>query len=115
MFKSSPDFEEPADAGTDNVYNVVVQASDGGTGTTARLEVTVTVTNVDEDGVVGISLRQPQAGTELTATLEEPDGGASISGQPIDTEWQWARSANGSSWTDITGATATLVTLHTGL
>ena len=52
-------------------YKVVVQASDGGTETTAQLEVTVMVTNVDEDGVVGISLLQPQVGTELTATLEE--------------------------------------------
>ena len=45
-FLSAPDFEEPADAGTNNVYDVTVQASDG-TRTTTQA-VTVTVTDVNE-------------------------------------------------------------------
>ena len=108
MFKSPPDFEaaKGGPTGTSNTYNVVVQASDGGTRTTGRLLVTVEVTDEDEDGVVGISLRQPQVVVPLMATLAEPDRGANSAPQPIDTSWQWARSANGSSWTDITGATA---------
>ena len=36
-FKASPNFESPGDAGTDNTYNVVVQASDGGKTEPAQL------------------------------------------------------------------------------
>ena len=46
-FKSSPDHETPADADTDNVYMVTVVASDGTYFDTH--DVTVTVTNVDEE------------------------------------------------------------------
>ena len=46
---SPPDFEEPADSGGDNVYNVVVQASDDSiTPNTDMLPVTVTVRAVNE-------------------------------------------------------------------
>jgi hypothetical protein len=44
-FKSPPDFEAPTDAGGDNVYNIVVQASDGGFTTTRAIAVTVTPLN----------------------------------------------------------------------
>ena len=44
-FKSPPDFEAPTDAGGDNVYNIVVQASDGGFNTTQAIAVTVTPLN----------------------------------------------------------------------
>jgi len=46
-FKVSPDFEEPADAGGNNVYDFSVNAFDG-TATTSQA-VAVTVTNVAED------------------------------------------------------------------
>ncbi|WP_420623686.1 cadherin domain-containing protein [Candidatus Poriferisodalis sp.] len=49
-FRSPPDFEMPADAGADNVYDVAVQASDG-EGTTNR-HVTVTVFDVDEAATI---------------------------------------------------------------
>ena len=45
-FSSTPDYEAPADAGTNNVYLVEVRASDGNN--TGTLDVTVTVTNVNE-------------------------------------------------------------------
>ena len=45
-FRNPPDFERPADSGRDNVYEVTVRASDGRVHGT--LEVTVTVTAVDE-------------------------------------------------------------------
>ena len=44
-FRAPPDFEMPADAGANNVYDVTVQASDSG-GATGH-DVTVTVTDVD--------------------------------------------------------------------
>ena len=46
-FKSSPDYEAEADADTDNAYEVTVVASDPA-GNEARMEVTITVTDVDE-------------------------------------------------------------------
>ena len=99
-FNSSPDYEDPQDDSTDNAYQVTVRAYDGAA--TGALAVTITVTDVDEAGVVSLSPDQPQVGTELTATLADPDD--SISG----TTWQWASSFDGSTnWSNISGATST--------
>ena len=46
-FSSSPNFEAPADANTDNMYMVTVKASYGGE--TEMVAVTVTVTDVEEE------------------------------------------------------------------
>ena len=61
-FKSSPDYESPGDEGSDNIYNVTVNASGGST------DVAVTVTNVDEMGSVSLTDLQPQAGESVTAS-----------------------------------------------
>ena len=62
----------------------------------------ITVTNVDEDGTVTLSSDRPQIGTALTATLSDLDG--TVSG----TTWVWESSADGSTgWTAVTGATST--------
>jgi Ca2+-binding RTX toxin-like protein len=45
-FAAAPDFENPADIGADNVYNLTVQVSDGGVTTTQAIA--VSVTNVAE-------------------------------------------------------------------
>ena len=45
-FASRPNYERPADANTDNVYEVTVEANDGTN--TAMRDVTVTVTDVEE-------------------------------------------------------------------
>ena len=45
-FKTPPDYENPTDADTNNVYMVTVEASDGPN--TDDLAVTITVTDVDE-------------------------------------------------------------------
>ena len=65
------------------------------------LSVTVSVTNVDEDGTVRLSTNSPSEGREVTASLSDPDG--SVSG----TSWQWSRanSING-TYTNIGGATS---------
>ena len=97
-FVSSPDFENPADAGTDNTYEVTVQASDGGTDTTAMEAVTVRVTNVEEAGTVMLSTLQPQVGRAITATLSDGDGINDTNLTSI--EWQWYRGN-----TPIAGAT----------
>ena len=63
----------------------------------------VTVTNVDEDGSVGFTALgqvQPQVGRSLEATVSDPDMGVT------DEVWQWARSTDMTTWTDIDGATS---------
>ena len=93
-FKSAPDYENPANSATNNIYVVTVQASDGGADTTATEDVTIEVTNVDEPGKVTLSTLQPQVGVDITATLDDPDNETATT-----ISWQWYR---GSS--PITGA-----------
>ena len=82
-FEASPDYEAPADSGRNNVYNVTVEVTDSA-GNTATRAVTVTVTNMDEDGEVTLSNLQPEDGVEITAELDDPDGRIS------NLTWQWA-------------------------
>ena len=104
-FKTSPDYENPADSDTaDNVYNVTLTATDSDSNDSTVRNVTVRVTNVDETEAVTLSANQPKEGVPLTATLADvPD---------LVTEntvtWQWARSTSQSGpWTDIANANAT--------
>ena len=98
-FRSSPNFEAPADSDSDNVYNVIVQASKGSL-EDAR-NVTIKVTNKEEAGSLSLSSQQPDVGVEITATLRDPDGG--VTGQ----RWQWARSPDGATrWSDIPAASS---------
>ena len=93
-FRESPDYEDPRSAARTNVYRVTIEAS-GGTH-----DVAVTVTDVDEAGTVSIDRPQPQASRPLGALLSDEDDGVVVQG------WQWARSADGTTWTDIEGATS---------
>ena len=95
-FANTPDYEMPTDSNRDNEYRVTVRAFDGTNYGT--LDVTVTITNGDEIGSVGLSSVRPQEDTVLTATLTDLDG--SITG----ITWEWHRSPNGTSnWTEVTG------------
>ena len=98
-FMASPDYETPADADTNNVYMVTVEANDGTN--EAMKAVTVTVTNEDDPGTVILSTERPRVGDEITATLTDDDGG--ISGT---TTWLWERSPAKATWTRITGETS---------
>ena len=60
-FASAPDFEAPADANGDNIYEVTVQASDGAGGIDTQA-ITVTVANV-----AGISPPPSNTSTSFTA------------------------------------------------
>ena len=84
----------------DNMYEVTVEATAGGE--MNMVAVTVTVTNVDEDGTVSLDMGQPVVGTAIMASLTDSDGG--ITGAT----WQWASSgsnADDANWTEIDGAT----------
>ena len=82
-FMAVPNYETPADQGGDNTYNVTVNVEDD-EGMSATLMVTVSVTNVDEDGTVTIT-GTLSGGEELTAAVTDIDG--AVSGLT----WQWAR------------------------
>ena len=96
-FRSAPDYESPDDSGRDNSYVFTVSATVGGEPVTRN--VTVSVTNVDEDGVLVITPSTLGVGRVLTAILTDPDGGVT------DQAWQWARQTTGGVSTDIAGAT----------
>ena len=91
-FRAVPDFEHPLDRDHDNVYRLSVWVSDGRN--TRSIEVFVTVTNIDEPGVISFSSLQPQIGTEINASLSDPDGGTT------GLTWQWQISDNGIAWSD---------------
>ena len=93
-FRASPNYEMAADADGDNVYEVVVAASDADSNRGEK-SVKVKVANVEEPGTVTLSAGQPRVGVSLTASLTDIDGGVS------DLKWQW----NDGS-TDIEGATS---------
>ena len=91
-FREPPDYEDPQSAGAGNVYRVTIEAN-GGTH-----DVEVTVTDVDEPGTAAMDRPQPQAGRPLGAVLSDDDSGVTA------VRWQWARSGDRASWTNIEGA-----------
>ena len=72
-FESAPDYENAADADEDNMYMVTVKADDGTHMDTH--DVTVMVTNVDEDGMVAAISGTARVDSVLTAGMvTDPDG-----------------------------------------
>ena len=83
-FKSVPDYERPADSGGNNVYNVQVRASDNGTpALTGTLDITVTVTNVNEapstpTGRNAITVAENSSGNLARYSATDPDRGDTV-------------------------------------
>ena len=107
-FQAIPDFENPLDDGTNNVFNVTVQVRDSKINTVGNtngnpdtavddtIDVTITVTNVDEPGTVTIAGTE-SGGETLTASVADIDGTVS------SLSWQWARGNSASGpFTNIT-------------
>ena len=90
-FNTPPDFEDAQDVGADNSYQVTVTATDDGVPSeSSTLEVTVTVTNVNEPGRIGPITGIAQVGQVLTAgEVTDPDGGVSV------TQYVWQRTLSG--------------------
>jgi hypothetical protein len=59
-FVAAPDYEAPSDAGTDNVYDVTVQVSDGAWTDTQALAVTVTAVNDNAPQFGSVGTDQPR-------------------------------------------------------
>ena len=94
---------------TKATYSVMVTATDPDSASD-MITVTVTVTNVDEPGMVTLwaspteeLTMAPQVGETITGLVVDPDGG--VTGQM----WQWSRTMDTAdmmaSWMDIDGAT----------
>ena len=103
-FMASPNYESPADANTDNIYMVMVNANDGTND--AMKTVSVRVTNEEEMGEVTLwagddaLTMAPQVGDTITGAVMDPDGGVTVE------SWQWAKTMTPDmmdSWMDITG------------
>ena len=71
QFKTPPNYEQPE--GGDNTYEVTITVDDGHT--SVPLDITVTVENADDEGVIEFSPSPPKAGQPITATLTDEDGG----------------------------------------
>ncbi len=99
----------PLDFETKRTYLVTVHVRDSldqddrvNAVTDDTINITITINNIDEDGWIVFSSRQPQIGTPFTATIEDPDGGVT------GAIWVWENSSNGSSgWNDATGTGTT--------
>ena len=97
-FDPSPNFESPADADGNNTYMVTVKATAPDSSTVMDTqEVTVTVVNVAEDGMVTLSMQGLMVGIAITATLSDEDG------MVTDQVWQWQKSTDKASWMPAMG------------
>jgi hypothetical protein len=83
-FKSAPNFETPTDSGANGIYDVLVNAANGGTITQILLH--VTVTNVNEPPAITSNGSDPTATVSLAenaiavtaVTVIDPDAGAQL-------------------------------------
>ena len=111
-FNDPPDYEKPSDRaraddtdtdvdetvdGGDRMYQITIRASEmrpsGSTDRALSTEthVTVEVTDKNEGGMVTFNRIQPEVGTAIMATLEDPDGTLILTGVSGTTElgWDW--------------------------
>ena len=75
-----PDYE------TQKSYSITITASDGKL--TGRLDVTVTVTNAEDVGMVKLSQLEPQVGRSVTASVTDQDGGVSRTNVAVVQGWK---------------------------
>ena len=106
--KDDLDFEtKPSYSFTVEVHDRLDGMGDTSTAVDATLAVTITLENVEEQGVVTLTTPTGtiQARAEVTAALSDDDG---VTGS---VDWQWARSPNGrTDWVNIQGATSAAYT-----
>ena len=114
LLKELPDYENPTNS--NNTYKVKLTVTDTThpNGLTDTIDVTITVTNVEETGSVKLLNRQPEVGVAIQAEMSDPDRGVTIVG------WQWSTAGvvdtdvNEPGWTAIAGATSDTYTPVSG-
>ena len=97
-FQTPPDYERG-----NTSFSIRVTATDPG-GLDGHLDVTVTMTDVEEAGVLTLSPPRGWQGTRFDAVLDDDDG--NVTGET----WMWERSGNRSSWEEIAGAASSSYT-----
>ena len=101
-FNIAPNFENPQDIDTDNIYDFTIIATDNGSpSASSTLDVVVTVKNVDEQGSITISGIVQVSKALTVSVVTDPDGSVS------DTTYQWQSSSDHTIYTDIVGASST--------
>ena len=88
---------QPLDYESESTYSLTVRATDS-TGLYDTITVSIEVTNVDEIGEIFLSQDALNDGSELYATLTDPDGNIS------DVSWLWSLSIDKVNWNGIPGA-----------
>ena len=122
QFKVAPDFENPTDMNRDNVYEVTLVATDTdplrtGAGI-GKVNVWLTVTNVDEAGMVVFTVGETAFLDEmLVAEVQDPDDHGGDLGKPHEgvhiVKWQWSRAPTDvadTEFEDIVGETTNTYT-----
>ena len=111
QFRSAPRVEDEADVGGtpgDNVFEITVVAWDRDW-ERGRRDVTISLEGTNDEGTVTLSHIQPQVGTEITASVDDPDRV-----KPGTIEWKWytgtSANADVASGTLISGATSATFT-----
>ena len=96
--------KDPLDYEAKSSYWIIVWVQDGKDSdgnehdaTDIFEDVNIIVRNVDEAGKLNLSSDEPQAGTELTAVIDDIDGG--VTGEI----WKWERSTDMSAWRVMDG------------
>ena len=110
-FKTPPGYENPADSNGDNVYRVTIHVSNG-TSTGALLDVAINITDTEDPnspatGQPSIS-GTAQVGETLTASTSGISDADGLTNATFSYQWV---SNDGSSDTDISGATSSTYTL----
>ena len=101
QFKVAPDYENPTDMNSDNVYEVTLVATDTNPEETGagigKVNVWLTVTNVEEAGKVVFTEGETAYLNEmLVAEVQDPDDKGGDLGEPYQgvhiVTWQWSKS-----------------------
>jgi hypothetical protein len=83
-FAAAPDFEQPADSGTDNEYEIIVQAVDGA-GNASTQAIVVTVLDLDDSGpaITGPSGGPRAPGSAISVDEEQTSVARLTAGEPV--------------------------------
>ena len=80
-------------------YSVTVTAEDP-SNASDEINVTISVTNVNESGRISLTVPSRKPGTEWSAQVSDPDGA------PSSILWTWQRTFGSGGWNDIPGETS---------
>ena len=106
-FRTAPNYEDPQDADTDNVYEVMVQATSGTGDRALSATGTMTVTVTDEDGEAPSAPAAPTV-TAVSASRLQLTWTAPANAGPDINDYDYRyREEGASAWTNVTNTTIT--------